>query len=414
MKTGLVGEKLGHSFSKEIHSLLGNTEYRNFEMPRKELAGFMARRDFDGVNVTIPYKTDVISMLDHISDEARAIGAVNTVVNRGGKLFGYNTDFFGMRELLIKNKIPVCGSDVLILGTGGTSKTAKAVCESLGAEKVTKVSRHPEEGEISYGKAKESYASEPVVIINTTPLGMFPNISACALDPADFRNLNGAADAIFNPLKTEFIVRAKMCGVPACGGLYMLVSQAVRASELFYDRKYPEGTTERIYEKLLAEKENIVLVGMPSCGKTTVGRTVAEKTGKEFTDCDILFSEMFGITPADCITSEGEDEFRRKESELIAEVSKKNSSVIATGGGAILRYENIVNLKKNGTIFFIDRSLEKLTATPDRPLSQSRELIGKRYSERYEKYLAASDLHICGDGTADEVAELIMTRKGQK
>ena len=217
MKTGLVGEKLGHSFSREIHSLLGNTEYRNFEMPREELAGFMARRDFDGINVTIPYKTDVIPMLDYVSDEARAIGAVNTVVNRGGRLYGYNTDFFGMRELLIKNNIPVCGSDVLILGTGGTSKTAKAVCESLGAVSVTKVSRHPEEGEISYGEAKEKYASAPVVIINTTPLGMFPNISACAVDPADFKGLCGAADAIFNPLKTEFIVRAKMCGVPACG-----------------------------------------------------------------------------------------------------------------------------------------------------------------------------------------------------
>ena len=414
MKTGLVGERLGHSFSREIHSLLGNTEYRNFEMPREELAGFMARRDFDGVNVTIPYKTDVIPMLDYVSDEARAIGAVNTVVNRGGRLYGYNTDFFGMRELLIKNNIPVCGSDVLILGTGGTSKTAKAVCESLGAGSVTKVSRHPEEGEISYGEAKEKYASAPVVIINTTPLGMFPNISACAVDPADFKGLCGAADAIFNPLKTEFIVRAKMCGVPACGGLYMLVAQAVKASELFYDRTYPEGTTERIYEKLLSEKENTVLIGMPSCGKTTVGRLIAEKTGKEFMDCDVLFAEEFGITPAECITKEGEEEFRKKESELIAEISKKNSSVIATGGGAVLRAENILNLKKNGTIFFIDRSVGKLTATPDRPLSQSRELIEKRYAERYGKYLAAADCRIDGDGTAEEVAELIMTRRGQK
>ena len=259
MITGLVGEKLGHSFSREIHSALGDTSYRNFELKKDELAEFISKREFDGINVTIPYKTDVIPLLDSISDEAKAIGAVNTVVNRGGKLSGYNTDFFGMRELIIKNGIPVKGNAVLILGTGGTSRTAKAVAENLGALSIEKVSRHPKGDEISYATAKEKYSSSPVVIINTTPLGMFPNIFGCAIEPKDFSCLLGAVDVVFNPLKTELIVKAEMQGVPSCGGLYMLVAQAVKASELFFDKKYPEGATEKIYRGLLAKRKTSCL-----------------------------------------------------------------------------------------------------------------------------------------------------------
>ncbi len=411
MITGLVGEKLGHSFSREIHSALGDTSYRNFELKKDELAEFISKREFDGINVTIPYKTDVIPLLDSISDEAKAIGAVNTVVNRGGKLSGYNTDFFGMRELIIKNGIPVKGNAVLILGTGGTSRTAKAVAENLGALSIEKVSRHPKGDEISYATAKEKYSSSPVVIINTTPLGMFPNIFGCAIEPKDFSCLLGAVDVVFNPLKTELIVKAEMQGVPSCGGLYMLVTQAVKASELFFDKKYPEGSTEKIYRGLLAKKENIVLIGMPSCGKTTIGKIIAERTGKSFIDCDALFESTFGISPADCINGEGEDAFRDKESLVIRDIAAKNSCVIATGGGAILKEENVINLKKNGNVIFIDRSPEKLTATSDRPLSQSRELIEKRYRERYGIYCSASDIKVDGNGSAADVANMILSKE---
>lgn len=411
MITGLVGEKLGHSFSREIHSALGDTSYRNFELKKAELADFISKKEFDGINVTIPYKTDVIPLLDRVSDEATAIGAVNTVVNRNGKLLGYNTDFFGMRELIIKNRIPVSGSSVLILGTGGTSRTAKAVAENLGALSIEKVSRHPENGEISYDTAKEKYASAPVVIINTTPLGMFPNIFGCAIDPKDFLKLSGVVDVVFNPLKTELVVKAEMQGVPACGGLYMLVAQAVKASELFFDKKYPEGTTEKIYSDLLEKKENAVLIGMPSCGKTTIGKIIAEKTGKSFIDCDVLFENTFKISPADCIKNEGETAFRDKECLVIRDIAANNGCVIATGGGAVLREENIINLKKNGKVIFIDRSPEKLTATADRPLSQSRELIEKRYRERYKTYCAAADSKVDGNGTAADVANMILSKE---
>lgn len=412
MITGLVGEKLGHSFSREIHAALGDTSYRNFELTKDGLAEFISKREFDGINVTIPYKTDVIPLLDVISDEAKAIEAVNTVVNRRGKLFGYNTDFFGMKELITKNRIPVKENAVLILGTGGTSRTAKAVAESLGALSVEKVSRRPGgDGEISYAAAKEKYSSSPVVIINTTPLGMFPNIFGSAIEPRDFSHLLGAVDAVFNPLKTELVVKAGMQGALSCGGLYMLVAQAVKASEMFFDKKYPEGTTEKIYRELLKKKENIVLVGMPSCGKTTVGKIIAEKTGKSFIDCDLLFESTFGISPADCIKGEGEAAFRDKESLVIRDIASKNSCVIATGGGAILKEENVINLKKNGKIIFIDRSPEKLTATSDRPLSQSRELIEKRYRERYEIYCGSADIKVDGNGSASDVANTILSKE---
>ena len=411
MITGLVGEKLGHSFSREIHAALGDTSYRNFELTKDGLAEFISKREFDGINVTIPYKTDVIPLLDVISDEAKAIGAVNTIVNRRGRLFGYNTDFFGMKELITKNRIPVKENAVLILGTGGTSRTAKAVAESLGASSVEKVSRHPEGDEISYATAKEKYSSFPVVIINTTPLRMFPNIFGCAIEPRDFPHLLGAVDAVFNPLKTELVVKAGMQGALSCGGLYMLVAQAVKASELFFDKKYPDGTTEKIYRELLKKKENIVLVGMPSCGKTTVGKIIAERTGKSFIDCDLLFESTFGISPADCIKGEGEAAFRDKESLVIRDIASKNSCVIATGGGAILKEENVINLKKNGNVIFIDRSPEKLTATSDRPLSQSRELIEKRYRERYEIYCGSADIKVDGNGSASDVADTILSKE---
>ncbi|MCQ2456547.1 MAG: shikimate dehydrogenase, partial [Clostridia bacterium] len=284
MKYGLIGEKLGHSFSKEIHESIADLEYELCEVAPSELEGFMTQRGFSAVNVTIPYKEAVIPYLDVTDTAARDIGAVNTVVNRDGRLYGYNTDFFGMKSLICRLGLDLSGSTVLILGTGGTSKTASAVARELGAANIVKVSRKGGNGAVTYAEAAEKYRDADF-IINTTPVGMFPNVDGSAVDLSDYPCLRGVIDAVYNPLRTDLILDATARSIPAEGGLYMLVAQAVRASELFTgdDR---HGVTDKIFAKMLSKKENIFLTGMPGVGKTTVGHQIEGKTGREFIDTD--------------------------------------------------------------------------------------------------------------------------------
>ena len=402
MLYGLIGEKLGHSYSCEIHEKIADYHYELREIPREELTDFFAKRDFKGINVTIPYKEAVMPLLDEISDTAKAVGAVNTVVNRGGRLYGYNTDLAGMTAMLRRAGIDPSGKKALVLGTGGTSKTARAVAKSLGAREINVVSRNPGNGEISYDEMYKT-ADGVEVIINTTPVGMFPKPDAFAVEPEKFPNLSGAADAVYNPLTTEFISRARACGANAVNGLYMLVAQAAKAAELFFNDKTMTEKTDKVFSEIYKEKLNIVLIGMPGSGKTTIGKIVANALGREFCDTDGEFVKSNGAI-ADYFNSNGEAAFRDKESEIVSELGAKNGLVIATGGGAILRAENVKHLKQNGIVFFLDREVENIIPTSDRPLGSDREAIRKRYEERYPIYCSAADIKVDSNRDVNTVA----------
>ena len=406
MEYGLIGEHLPHSFSPEIHKKIGDYKYEIKELRPEELGGFFERRDFKGINVTIPYKQAVIPFLDEIDETAKEIGAVNTVVNREGKLFGYNTDFGGLKALFERAGISVFGKKAIILGNGGTSRTAEAVLKKLGAQTVLKTDIVPTENVITNGEAVLSH-SDAEILVNTTPCGMFPNLSGMAADPADFPKLEGAIDVVYNPLRTDFIQRAQSLGIPAKGGLYMLVMQAILASELFFDNFVPKEKAESIYQELLRAKKNIVLIGMPSSGKTTVGKILSEKLGMPFFDSDEIIVKEANREISEIFESEGEKAFRKLESEAIFALSGKTGVIISTGGGAILDPENVKNLSKNGKIYFIDRPLGKLVPTSDRPTASNFEAIKKRFEERYDIYRSSADEIIEADCEAAEVAEKI-------
>ncbi len=407
MEYGCIGEKLGHSFSKEIHNALTDYQYELKELAKDEVAHFMTEHDFKAINVTIPYKQTVIPYLDFIADEAKEIGAVNTIVNKDGKLYGYNTDFFGMKSLIERTGIVVENKIVAILGGGGTAKTAEAVSKSLGAKAIYKVSRSSKENFITYDELYN--ISDTIdVIINTTPVGMYPNIYESAVEIEKFKNLSGVVDAVYNPLRSKLVSDALNKNVKAIGGLYMLVAQAAFAVEFFIDTKIEKDRIESVFNSLFKKKENIVLIGMPSSGKTTVGNILAEKLQREFFDSDVLVAETENMAIPDIFKNNGEAYFRNCETEAIFALSKNNSSVIATGGGAVLNKKNIELLKENGKVFFLDRPLELLITTDDRPLSSNKSDLEKRYNERYDLYKSSADVIIDASGTVESVVNKVL------
>jgi len=406
MEYGCIGEHLVHSFSREIHGALADYLYELKDIPKDGLDTFMTACNFKAINVTIPYKQAVIPYLKEVEQNAAMIGAVNTVVNRDGQLYGYNTDFGGMCALIRRAGIDLQGKKVLILGTGGTSRTAMAVAQYLGAASIHRVSRSEKPGVLTYDEVRQSHL-DAQILINTTPRGMFSRESGMPIDPSRFPQLSGAVDAVYNPLRTEFILQARKMGVPAAGGLYMLVAQAVLASEIFLDKKYPEDAAETVYRKIKSGKENIVLTGMPGSGKTTVGKLLANKLGRPYYDTDDRITEVTGKTPAQIISNQGEAVFRDIESEVIRKLSAENGAVIATGGGAVLRPENIDALRMNGRIFFLNRPVEQLIPTEDRPLSSTKDAIVQRYQERYDTYVSTADKVIPNTGTPEAAAVLV-------
>ena len=404
---GLIGAKLGHSFSPTIHNKLFGYNYSLLEIPETEIADFLTKKEFKAINVTIPYKQTVIPFLDEISQTARKIGAVNTVVNKNGKLYGYNTDFVGMRDLIQKNNIEIEGKTVAILGSGGTSKTAKAVAESLGATKIYIVSKSGKENSISYEKLYE-IEREIEVIINTTPCGMYPNINESAVEIEKFHNLCGVVDAIYNPLKTKLVCDAKQRGIKAVGGLYMLVSQAAAAAEKFVEKDVSTKEVEKIYNDLYKHKENIVLIGMPGCGKTTIGKALSKELSKDFIDTDELIVIKENTPIPEIFEQKGETAFRDIESLVVKEVSSLSSKIISTGGGVVKRPENINLLKQNGRIIFLDRPIENILPTEDRPLSSNIHDLKKRYDERYSVYCSSCDIHInCTENIEENIALIL-------
>ena len=414
MEYGLIGEHLPHSFSKEIHGRCADYDYRLTELAPDEIDGFLKAKNFKAINVTIPYKQTVIPYLDEIDVAAKEIGAVNTVVHKNGKLYGYNTDFYGMVFLIRRIGISLSGKKVLILGTGGTCRTARAVAKDAKAAQIITVGRSAG-ADVSYEEAYAIHA-DAEVMINTTPCGMYPYADGTAeragtpLDLSHFPRLCGVVDAVYNPLRTNLVLDAKERGIPAEGGLSMLVAQAVKACRIFLGRDFEgmEDEADRIYRQIAAEKENIVLTGMPGSGKTTVGKALAEALGRPFLDTDQGIVQRAGKPISQIFDEMGEAGFRDLETQAVRDAANQSTGcIIATGGGAILREENLRALRRTGRIYFLDRALEALLPTDDRPLASTAEAIRKRYAERYERYCSTCDRRVEIDESVEHTVEFI-------
>lgn len=389
-KYGCIGKTLTHSFSKEIHTMLADYEYELMELTEEDIPAFFNKREFAAVNVTMPYKQTVIPYLDHISDTARRIGAVNTIVHRDGKLYGDNTDYDGMKALINRMGLTLTHKKVLVLGTGGTSKTACVVAADLGAAQILTVSRSASAPHITCAEAVALH-TDAEVLINTTPCGMYPDDDACPMDLTPFTALEGVIDVVYNPLRTNLVLDATRRGIRAEGGLYMLVMQAVCAVEKFLGVTIDRATADGVFASMVNRKENIVLTGMPGSGKSTVGQTLAAN-GYSFIDTDAEVEKRCGCTIKELIATKGEAYFRDVETAVIHDHAAQNGLVIATGGGAVLREENVRYLKRNGRLFFLDAPLSRLRATEDRPLSDTVDKLAQLYAERSTVYRATADV----------------------
>ncbi len=405
MKCGLIGEKLSHSFSPKIHKELADYSYSLFEMPEHEVEDFLKNGDFDAVNVTIPYKKAVMPYLDEISDEALRIGSVNTITRAAdGRLRGDNTDYYGFSYTVEKSGIAIKDKKVLILGTGGASLTAKTVSEDMGAETVTFVSRT---GKINYSNVYEKCA-DAEVIINCTPVGMYPKNGVSPIILEKFKACEGVIDMIYNPAKTKLLLDAERLGIKRTNGLSMLVAQAKRACELFLGEQIDDGEIGRITALIAAQTENIILVGMPGCGKTTVGRLLSALTGREAIDTDEMIALSTGRHPSDILNSYGIEKFREIEHIEVENAGKMSQKIISTGGGVVTRKENYNALRQNGKIVFIHRDLDKL-ATDGRPLSKN---LAKMYETRLPMYRHFCDVEVSNDGNVEDCAKEILEKLG--
>ena len=407
MQYGLLGEHLPHSHSPKIHALLGNRDYTLFEKSPDELDKFFEKREFDGINVTIPYKQTVMKYCDFIDAEAIRIGAVNTIVNCDGKLFGCNTDFDGFIFMCNRAGIEIKGKKVLILGSGGTSRTAAAAATRLGASEILFVSRS---GEINYENVYEK-AADAEIIINTTPVGMYPNINEAPLSLAKFSKLSGVVDVIYNPLRTRLICEAESLNIPCTGGLTMLVAQAAFADKYFRNILHSGKRIVDIACNVENTLKNIVLMGMPGWGKSTAGKILAKQIRREFLDIDKLIVEREGKQIPDIFAEQGEAYFRDVESEVIKEAAKKGGVVIALGGGAVLREENRIAMHQNGVALYIKRDLDKL-AKGGRPLSQGENAIEKLFAERRHIYEGFADFTIEPCQSVEECVKTIIKQTG--
>ena len=365
MEYGLLGERLGHSFSPQIHRDLAGYDYQLLPTPPEAVEDLFARRAFQGLNVTIPYKRTVMPLCDEIDPRAAAIGAVNTVVNRNGRLTGYNTDIDGFLYMARRAGVDMAGKKVVILGSGGTSRTARAAAGELGAREIVTVSRH---GEDNYQNL--SRHADAQVLVNTTPVGMYPNWGQSPVSLESFPALEGVLDVVYNPLRTALLLQAEERGLPCSCGLPMLVAQAKRAAELFTGRNIDDSRTEAVLHGLRGQLTNIVLIGMPGCGKTTVGRALAGKLGRTFVDLDEEIVRRAGMSIPEIFAREGEAGFRERESALVREFGERTGLVVSTGGGVVTRRENYIPLKQNGLLLHLRRDPASLP-TDGRPLSQA-------------------------------------------
>ena len=400
MEFALLGEELGHSFSPQIHRALVGCDYQLLPTPPEAVADLFRRRDFRGLNVTIPYKQTVMPLCDEIDPRAAAIGAVNTVVNRGGRLTGYNTDIDGLIYLARRTGVDMAGKKVVILGSGGTGRTARAAAGELGAAEIVTVSRG---GEDNYETL--SRHADAQVLLNTTPVGMYPNCGVSPVSLDAFPHLEGVLDVVYNPLRTALLLEARERGLPCSCGLPMLVAQAWRAEELFTGSAIPAETVEAVLAGLTAQLQNVVLIGMPGCGKSTVGRALARRQGKAFLDLDRLIEERAGKSIPAIFAQEGEEAFRTLESWAVREAGARTGCVISTGGGVVTRAENCAPLRQNGVIIHLTRPLDRLP-TAGRPVSQSTDLQ-TLWERRRGLYAAFADRTVDNGGPLEETLDTI-------
>ncbi|MBQ4642297.1 MAG: shikimate kinase [Oscillospiraceae bacterium] len=392
MICGLLGRKLAHSYSPQIHSQLGEYEYHLFEKEPDQLSDFLCADDFTGINVTIPYKKAVIPYLDDLTDRAKKIGAVNTIVRRqDGRLIGHNTDYFGFLSMVTRSGLQVDGKKVLVLGSGGASATAAVVLKELGANVIV-ISRA---GENHYGTLH--LHPDTSIIVNTTPVGMYPNTGVSPVDLSLFPQLKGVLDVVYNPARTQLLMDAERRGLVAINGLWMLIAQAKESAEWFTGNIISDNVIGQIYNNLLCQMENLILIGMPGCGKSTIGRMLADATGRTFRDADEEIKIMAGMEIPEIFAAEGEAGFRKRETEVLSQLGIQSGLVIATGGGCVTREENYPILHQNGRIIWIQRSLEQLP-TEGRPLSQSQDLA-LMYAQRKPYYKRFADFIVNNDNT---------------
>lgn len=391
---GLLGEKLGHSFSPQIHALLADYSYRLYEVEPSRLSEFISDSSLDAFNVTIPYKKAVIPYLDEISQEAKEIGAVNVVVRKNGRLFGYNTDYFGFEYMLRSANINIAQKKALLFGNGGAAAPIRAVLRDNHVGELVIVDK--EQNNPSFLSAH----SDAQIIINATPVGMYPNNRKSVTDLSLFPSCEAVLDIVYNPARTELLLMAEERKITAVSGLSMLVAQAARGFELFTGDSVEEGAIEKIIDKLLFDTQNIILIGMPSCGKSTLGKLLANSLGRNFFDADEEFTKMHKITPATAINTLGEEKFRAMEQETLSILGKLSSCVIATGGGAVTRSENYPALHQNGILVYIKRNTDKLS-TEGRPLSKAGSLqaLFEARKPLYEKF---ADIAIENNGSVEE------------
>ncbi len=397
---GLLGEKLSHSFSPLIHSYLGDYDYRLFEMPPEDVPAFLQSGDFDGLNVTIPYKKTVIPYCAELSETARKIGSVNTLRRRpDGSLYGDNTDYFGFCRLLDQLPVETASIKALILGSGGASLTVRAVLEDRGAGSVVTISRSGPDNYENLERHKDAG-----LIVNTTPVGMYPDNGSAPVDLSAFPSCRAVADIIYNPYRTALLLDAEDLSIPCVNGLVMLVAQAKRAAEIFTGQPIDDGVIGAVTDSICRKMKNVVLIGMPGSGKSTTGAALAKLLGREFYDTDALAAEKAGKSIPDMINQDGEAAFRRLETEVLAQVSKKCGVVIATGGGIVKTPENRRLIRQNSFCVFLDRPPEELE-TRDRPLSQ-RHGVAALYAERLPLYNSWRDITVRAAGVNETVNEI--------
>lgn len=401
MQCGLLGRKLSHSYSPQIHSQLGSYDYRLFEKEPEELEDFLKNGDFTGLNVTIPYKKDVIPFLDELSPRAKALGAVNTIIRRNGKLIGHNTDYFGFETMLLSTGVSLQGKKALVCGSGGASSTACAVLKAYGANVVV-LSRT---GKDNYQNLNRH--SDAALIVNATPVGMYPNVEASPIeDLAAFPMLEGVLDLVYNPARTSILLKAEALGIPCVNGLRMLVAQAKESAEWFTGEPIDDSCIEMIYSRLRRQMENIIIIGMPGCGKTTVGTSLAKILSRPLKDADAELEQAVGRKITEILPTDGEASFRSLESETLLDLGKQSGLVIATGGGCVTIPNNYEKLHRNGTIVWLKRDLD-LLPTDGRPLSQTGHLQ-EMYQKRAPLYARFADFSVENRGDPQETAEEII------
>lgn len=401
MQCGLLGRKLGHSYSPQIHNLLGDYSYVLFEKEPEELENFLKNGDFSGLNVTIPYKKEVIPYLSELSPTAQKMGCVNTVLRKSdGTLYGHNTDYFGFTSLVRHAGLSVAGKKVLVLGSGGASNTAAAALKDLGASPVV-ISRS---GENNYQNLHRH--TDAAAIVNTTPVGMYPNTGVSPIDLALFPHLEGVLDVIYNPARTQLLLDAEKLGIPRENGLWMLVAQAKEAAEVFTGGKISDEVIEKIYRELSHQMKNIVLIGMPGCGKSTIGTLLAEKLGRTLADADEKIISLAGKSIPEIFAQDGEPTFRDWETKALTELGKQSGLVIATGGGCVTQKRNYPLLHQNGYLVWLERDCSVLP-TDGRPLSQANDLR-KMYAARKPLYEAFADIRVENAGTPEETVQHIL------